>query len=146
MREIKFRAKSGTQWRYGDLYHNEHGELVIYEPKTSGRTLGGVPFDGWRLKVDPETVGQYTGLRDSDGREIYEGDIVLVSEDGDESKHEVRYMDDQDYPAFDLIPSSVRWSYESNGLSYCMVGYDANIEIRVIGNVHDNPGLLEHKP
>lgn len=146
MREIKFRGKSGTQRRYGDLYHNERGELMIYEPKTSGQTLGGGAVDGWRIVVDPNTVGQYVGLKDSEGREIYEGDVVLVSEDGEESKHEVRYMDDQDYPAFDLIPASVRWAYESNGLSYCMVGYDANIEIRVIGNVHDNPELLERKP
>ena len=140
MREIKFRGRSSKDkktWFTGNLvYLTDIDEAYIDHYDGLRRVIE-------RYPVDAATVGQYTGLRDSFGCEIYEGDVVLVSEDGEESKHEVRYMDDQDYPAFDLIPSSVRWSYESNGLSYCIVDYDANIEIRVIGNVHDNPGLLE---
>ena len=138
MRKIKFRAKSGTQWRYGDLYHNERGELMIYEPKTSGQTLDGVPFDGWRIKVDPETIGQFTGLYDADGREIYEDDIVRVVHYGEESIHVIKYCDDMDYPAFDLLPY---FDCESNGLSFCKCAQETTIA--VIGNAHDNPELLE---
>lgn len=138
MREIKFRAKAGTQWRYGDLYHNERGELMIYEPKTSGRTLDGAAVLGWRLVVDPETVGQYTGLKDCEGREIYEDDIVRVVHYGEESIHVIKYCDDMDYPAFDLWP---HFDCDSNGLSFCKC--ERETTITVIGNVHDNPDLLE---
>ena len=138
MREIKFRAKSGTQWRYGDLYHNERGELMIYEPLTKGKTLDGAAVLGWRLVVDPETVGQFTGLHDADGREIYEDDIVRVVHYGDESIHVIKYCDDMDYPAFDIWPN---FDCECNGLSFCKCEREATIT--VIGNAHDNPELLE---
>lgn len=130
MREIKFRAKSGTQWRYGDLYHNERGELVIYDPKTSGQTLEGGAVDGWRIVVDPETVGQFTGLLDKNGREVYEGDILANS-------HDVRVIEWRDY----------EWSMVSHTHPFQKTvpmiwigGY------KVCGNVHDNPELLVRKP
>ena len=143
MREIKFRAKSGTQWRYGDLYHNKRGELVIYEPKTSGRTLDGGAVDGWRIVVDPETVGQYIGLKDLNGHEIYEGDIVRCKRDDwaddDAEVYAVEYFADLGYPAFELDG----WTDgESNGLSY----FSVESTLEVIGNIHDNPDLLEKQP
>lgn len=137
MREIKFRAKAGTQWRYGDLYHNERGELVIYEPKTSGQTLEGKAVNGWRIVVDPETVGQYVGLKDSEGREIYEGDVIRVCG----SNGIVVYSEGAFIVRFEKAPSL---------LSHCVGGYFSNPErvsaCRVIGNVYDNPELLERKP
>lgn len=132
MREIKFRAKAGTQWRYGELYHNERGELVIYEPKTSGQTLDGEAVNGWRIKVDPETVGQFTGLYDIDGHEIYEGDIIKVI----------------------VVAESPKWNFKRNFVvewnvdGWYMEGDPLHVWIllhtlKVIGNVHDNPELLE---
>lgn len=133
MREIKFRAKSGTQWRYGDLYHNERGELVIYEPKTSGKTLDGEAVDGWRIKVDRGTVGQYTGLKDSEGREIYEGDVIQI------------------------VTKNPYWAFKRNFAVYwdldgfCLEGEPLYYwfklhDLKVIGNIHDNPDLLEKQP
>lgn len=132
MHEIKFRAKSGTQWRYGDLYHNERGELVIYEPKTSGQTLEGKAVNGWRIKVDPETVGQFTGLYDANWREIYEGDIIKVI----------------------VVAKTPKWDFQRNFVvewsvdGWYMEGDPLHVWIllhtlKVIGNVHDNPDLLE---
>ena len=128
MREIKFRAKSGTQWRYGDLYHNERGELVIYEPKTSGQTLDGVPFDGWRIKVDPESVGQYTGLNDRGGKEIFEGDIISLQGAYGSNATLVKWHDGM-------------WCVKKD-LPLCRCTAIAS----VIGNIHDNPGFLEKRP
>ena len=130
MREIKFRAKSGTQWRFGDLYHNERGELMIYEPLSRGRTLDGVPFDGWRIVVDPETVGQFTGVLDCEGREIYEGDVIQIVTKNPYWAFKKNYDVYWDLDGFCL---------EGEPLYYWFKLHD----LKVIGNAHDNPELLE---
>ena len=127
MSEIKFRAKSGTQWRYGDLYHNERGELVIFEPQSRGKTLEGGAVDGWRIVVDPNTVGQFTGIHDANGNEIYEGDIVKFTQ-----------------PAYIDVPVVITWEDGAFMVDHDLYlgGRDLS-RITVIGNIHDNPDLLE---
>lgn len=132
MREIKFRGRWLKKWYYGDMMRDERVPAMPYIGSQNNFVM-----------VEPDTVGQFTGLLDTSQKEIYEGDIVVVKEDGEESRHVVRYMDDEDYPAFDLVPESMSWCCECNGLSYCMIHMDA--AIYVIGNVHDNPDLLEAK-
>ena len=134
MREIKFRGREESgHWCYGDVTFTESKERAHIRIRAAGYYPN--------VEVVPATVGQFTGLLDTAQKEIYEGDIVVVKEDGEESRHVVRYMDDEDYPAFDLVPESMSWCGECNGLSYCMIHMDA--EIYVIGNIYDNPELLE---
>lgn len=64
LERLKFRAKSGDEWLYGIPQKTPLGNWMMRDKQEAGRY------------VDPDTIGQYTGLKDKDGKEIYEGDIL----------------------------------------------------------------------
>jgi len=126
MREIRFRGKrlSDGKWVYGSyqadvLCLGKH--TIIY-----GDLEGFYCED----EVDPETVGQYTGLKDRDGQDIYEGDILIDEENG---LNVVRWGDGQ-YLLEVLLDDG---DYYTEWLS------EYNEMCRVIGNVYENPELLK---
>ena len=90
--------------------------------------------------VIPKTVGQYTGFDDKEGIKIFEGDILLVSdEDGESYKTVVRFEDGAfivDVLHADYDSTAIGWAINDHWDMY-------NDQYVVIGNVHDNPELLK---
>ena len=129
MRTIKFRGKSPSgEWLYGYLY--KHG----ITPPSNILCIGPAVLP-WKdtvgvYVVDPDTIGQYTGLTDKTGREIYEGDIILY--------HGIKRVVEYEYAEFGL-------SMHKNGFPFealCKL-IEPMHHYKVIGNIHDNPELLE---
>lgn len=141
MRTIKFRSKRLTdgKWVHGDLIHVDKGLVNIWTNDAFGNNPEDVDEYGEEVRVDPCTVGQYTGLHDKNGKEIYEDDIVKAS-----------LLD----PIFsDVIPNAFDYATicfyngafavayrEGRHKIYLQDLYD---KIEVVGNIHDNPELLE---
>lgn len=91
----------------------------------------------WAEEGQPIVIMQYTGLKDGNGKDIYEGDIVKIThEDGYFENYTIQYMAHNHYPAFDTVPSI---DCDANGLSHAK----ACCETEVIGNIYENPELLE---
>ena len=87
------------------------------------------------FKVVPETVGQYTGMKDKNNRKIFEGDIIEyifpVTNKAVEKETGVVIYDDCGF------------HIANDGCMLCVASGDGDVVIEVIGNIHDNPELLE---
>lgn len=126
MREILFRGKRtiNGDWVYGDFVRgNERKSLrdsiFVYDSETQS-------FNDY--EINPSTLGQYTGLKDKNGQQIWEGDIL-------------KFRDCGIYPVLwdaDFFTFGSCWFSDFDPL----YKYDRN-KIEVIGNIHDNPELLE---
>ncbi|EKO2958576.1 hypothetical protein PZ837_001936 [Listeria monocytogenes] len=92
---------------------------------------------------DDVVLMQYTGLKDKNGKKIFEGDVVAFSEDDFHVfNSQVEYFSEDGYPAFDIkVPSD--YYFDSNVFSE--VSMSGLHEIEVIGNIHENPELMEGK-
>jgi uncharacterized phage protein (TIGR01671 family) len=120
MREILFRGKriDNSEWVYGDLMHKHYNFNTKADKVIHNNVM--------KYKVIPETVGQFTGLTDKNGKKIFEGDVVKVF---DNRVGVVVYGSGM----FFVQPC------EREAIYMFEIGTSSNIEI--IGNIHDNPEL-----
>ena len=130
MREVLFRGKrtDNGEWVKGYLYITHIGahEIGSYDAE--------INIERFTFDVIPETVGQYTGLTDKNGKRIFEGDIVHCVSKLDSADMVIIFECGQ----FRMILAEKYHEYQTN------VGYyDINCFAKeVIGNIHDNPELL----
>lgn len=123
-RIIKFRGKSlAGDWEFGDLSQwNEE----------DGRKRTFISLEGLEpVEVKPDTVGQFTGLHDKYGKDIYDGDIVKRKHLGLEKIYECRWV--EQFASYDI---------SNNANHHFLHGLDVR-KLEVIGNIYENPELLE---
>lgn len=134
-RTIKFRGKSlqTGEWFYGYLqqYQEKHAKILCI-CATSIRTWK----DALLYEIYPETVGQFTGLLDKNGKEIYEGDILCYIDDSGhihtwEVVCEIACMKlRREKGAIGRIPNTPMFNHDTR-------------KMHIIGNVYDHPELLK---
>ena len=136
MREILFRGKRKDNDEWVEGYYARKGVdkdtfkhfICVMTFNVNGNTYSSM-FYLTDIEVIPETVGQYTGLKDKNGKKIFEHDIVRIAVCGTYDNYVISY--DKENARFVVGDTGFTfWSYIST-------------KIEVIGNIHDNPELLQ---
>lgn len=133
-REIKFRGKRNNgSWMYGDLCTPANRFISIRENRY---TYNGISHEEY--EVDEDTIGQFTGLTDKNGKEIYEGDVLKISSRAVICLLVVTWN-------AEVGSWCLRFKEESKegtrplGRWLC----DRDYDIELTGNIYDNKELLE---
>jgi len=134
MRQIKFRGKTKVtgKWICGDIAHL-YGDVHIQTDISDNDRRGTIGWD-----VDVDTIGQFTGIVDRNGTEIYEGDIIRAYDsNGKPVLHEVYYFNKEARFATKLI------GYENLNEGLLIQKWINELDFEIIGNIFDNPELLK---
>ena len=136
MREILFKGKSAVtgEWVEGYFYYpiiSGNNIPCIIPCEELAKTL----VNSKIYQIDPETVCQYTGLTDNNGKKIFEGEVVLTD---DMYNREVRYPGVK----YCVRMREGSWIAESSSKKWRFLAVAVRHGLEVIGNIFDNPDLL----
>ena len=135
MRGIKFRAQQFDHGKNGFQYgsyvtDNKDYHAIVKESKSS-------PDEMYNILINPETLGQFTGINDVKGNAIYEGDVVEYLGHGNVTGSNIGVVEYSTRAAkFGVKLLNTQWQGVSKKLR-------AISSCRLIGNIHSNPELLE---
>lgn len=141
MREILFRGKPVTGERYfveggaiqgvaHELWQNSDRVYIMVFPKYLPKPK--------LYEVIPETVGQYTGLTDKNGKRIFEGDVIECWSEGVKARGTVQQNMGGLWIIYPAWQKRIMWGLCPNE--------DGSTDVEIIGNIHDNPELMKEEP
>jgi len=133
MRPYRGKRKDNGEWVYGWYVHIEPVYKDVRHPKGVPHIDKIVLLDGSEYEVILETVGQSIGRKDKNGKKIYKGNLV-------KSKNspiwEVKYQEE-------FCRYILWWNDPEDGSSYIL--FSPDLELEVIGNIHENSELLKEQ-
>lgn len=147
MREILFRGKakagykwiSEGEWIEGSLFYSDDESGIVCQIVTSYLSSNkDEPVMVAAYEVDPETVCQYTGLTDKNGRKIFEGDVVSAWSEGSHAIGRVKQRIDGLWLLYPAWQNKIMWGLCPNN--------KGKTTVEIIGNIFDNPELIGEQP
>jgi uncharacterized phage protein (TIGR01671 family) len=132
MREILFRGKQMSNGKWIEGFYFKQPNPMTEDGFPTRHCISDLPPFG--AEVIPETVGQYTGLTDKNGKKIFEGDIVKYGD--------ITGIINYSFGCYCVKTNKPDWRGRNNPAIDIVFNEYPN-EVKVIGNIHDNPELLK---